>query len=548
MDRDRLHAFEDGDEATPQERALEALLARLPQRACPGRVRANVLAALRADAASDPAAAPPAPAEVKSVARWSRRRLSVILEVAALLAIAVIGINVYQKEFSTPPVSVMPPEGAGRETPGPAEPTREENGRTAVRMLPAATPSSRPAEAAAPEQWGFPLANQPEQPVLQAGENRPAQVTRGPRGGQSGDQTADEGFTAAAPPAPAGRPQPTPSPTPAPSLVRLSNGSQPAAPEGAGKGREIQEQPAVAFVSAPDRPPTPAQHLKDEEKGKQADHALEAVRELPPQGHYAWFEIESTARVRQDLLARNTIQTVSMPSAESLAQNAVSTWTAFAQTAVASFNTLVNDFGGSVTHSSDVILEPRQRPAVMIECLVPASNYAPLVQAVDQKRLAAVATSTTLAAGAAFGLPVDGRRGGFGGYMPPVSNVRRVPAFEIANSGADFSNFYVQQIAPDRLDRSRRDLYSKAFDDFDADTGGESRTSVTQLKRISGAQLRYNVSNGIVSTATEQARSSALFGRLAANGTAGASTETARLVFILEPDALPAPAAAPSKP
>jgi len=98
-DRENILGGDDGKEMTPEERRLVALLAEMPRRSCPPRVREHVLAAVRGEArdAEEPVE-PPAPREVRKarvVAIPFRRRMLRVLEAAAVLAVAVIGLKVY---------------------------------------------------------------------------------------------------------------------------------------------------------------------------------------------------------------------------------------------------------------------------------------------------------------------------------------------------------------------------------------------------------------------------------------------------------------------
>jgi len=78
---------------SPEERRLEALLAEMPRRRCPSSVRENVLATLRDEMEAKPVVAEPVPAKV--VAVWFRRPVFRVLELAAVVAIAAIGLKVY---------------------------------------------------------------------------------------------------------------------------------------------------------------------------------------------------------------------------------------------------------------------------------------------------------------------------------------------------------------------------------------------------------------------------------------------------------------------
>lgn len=100
----------EGAAVSAEERRLEALLSQMPRRRAPARIRENVLAALRAEAEQEIPVPQEAPkAEVVSL--WFRRRILRALQAAAVLAVVVIGINLYFEigpQFDTKPTSPAP--------------------------------------------------------------------------------------------------------------------------------------------------------------------------------------------------------------------------------------------------------------------------------------------------------------------------------------------------------------------------------------------------------------------------------------------------------
>lgn len=106
-----------------------------------------------------------------------------------------------------------------------------------------------------------------------------------------------------------------------------------------------------------------------------------------------WVEVLSSPVVERQIIASNSIDSIRL-SARALGEfqeeDRKTTWPAFRRNAVTSFNTLlVNGFGGYVNRTADVVLEPGQRPAVVVECSVPDQNGDALIAAVNQKRLLA---------------------------------------------------------------------------------------------------------------------------------------------------------------
>jgi hypothetical protein len=98
---------------TPEEERLEALLAAMPRRRCPSRVRESVMAALRRQVEAEPVLAEPLKAKVVSM--WFGPRAMKALEVAAVLAIVAIGYKVYHDV--RPRVGIGPVELGYRSTP-----------------------------------------------------------------------------------------------------------------------------------------------------------------------------------------------------------------------------------------------------------------------------------------------------------------------------------------------------------------------------------------------------------------------------------------------
>jgi len=92
-DERKIFGTDEGERPTPDEARLEALLAQMPKRSCPPRVRQNVLAALREETETEPAAAKPSGASVVDL--WFRRRALRFLQAAAAVAVVVVGVKVY---------------------------------------------------------------------------------------------------------------------------------------------------------------------------------------------------------------------------------------------------------------------------------------------------------------------------------------------------------------------------------------------------------------------------------------------------------------------
>jgi len=93
---DERHIDEPGDglTPTPSEERLERLLAQMPRRQCPGRVRENVMARLSRETTIADAPGP-APPPARTISLWFRRNTAFFLEAAALLAVGVGGAKVY---------------------------------------------------------------------------------------------------------------------------------------------------------------------------------------------------------------------------------------------------------------------------------------------------------------------------------------------------------------------------------------------------------------------------------------------------------------------
>ncbi|KPL09175.1 hypothetical protein AMJ85_07070 [candidate division BRC1 bacterium SM23_51] len=92
-DERKIFGTDESERPTPDEARLEALLAQMPKRSCPPRVRQNVLAALREETETEPAAAKPSGASVVDL--WFRRRALRFLQAAAAMAVVVVGVKVY---------------------------------------------------------------------------------------------------------------------------------------------------------------------------------------------------------------------------------------------------------------------------------------------------------------------------------------------------------------------------------------------------------------------------------------------------------------------
>ena len=88
----------EGAGSSGEERRLETLLAQMPRRRSPARVRANVLAALRAEtegAVATPAVRVEDVPAARTAAPWLRKRLVWALQLAAVLFVAVVGVKIY---------------------------------------------------------------------------------------------------------------------------------------------------------------------------------------------------------------------------------------------------------------------------------------------------------------------------------------------------------------------------------------------------------------------------------------------------------------------
>jgi hypothetical protein len=256
---------------------------------------------------------------------------------------------------------------------------------------------------------------------------------------------------------------------------------------------------------------------------------------------------------------------------------------------VASFGQLVGNFGGTITDTQEVVVMPRTRRAVVVECSIPAPNGSVLINTVNQKRMVAVsnewgnqanvdgrlvleqtkeagsggrATSTgrvlfqsvTLEEGQRQ-RPIDApsqlagnlRAGQFYGrnQMP----VQRMNEEELANNRLPtVSNFYVQTPPP-----RQTELYANRRSARSMQIVEQARFG--QQRNVMGQQDTFNAQIGTSVTPTTWSIANAPGGGVVGGANVGQQRgvpiQETRLYFVLEPDRLPlqvVPSAARTQP
>jgi len=294
----------------------------------------------------------------------------------------------------------------------------------------------------------------------------------------------------------------------------------------------------------------------------------------------SWVEIESSAPIQERIHARNTIDEIRDLPAPTLAPVAQqpdreTTWTLFVRNSVASFSELVSNFDATITDSQEIVVIPGERPAVMVECSLPASNRDVLLNTVNQKRMMAISnventpvrqgllseqvgeesiTRQTSAPGLAGfqSMPQDralnqqqrrrtslqtyGRFEGGQNIGQNLFSVQRMKEDELANNRLPaISNFYVQTPPAKQADlyanqRRARNVQSWAHQT----TGRMANMGAQQLAFDNGttvaAALRLTPTTASALAVQQPAR----------------PIPTTRLYFVLEPDQLPAQVVPPA--
>jgi hypothetical protein len=176
------------------------------------------------------------------------------------------------------------------------------------------------------------------------------------------------------------------------------------------------------------------------------------------------FEVKLPPARLADLNVSNRISTIRPESVESGLTGRAgeeTSWTAFVNTSVIAFNGVVNGYGGYVNSLKEVVVEPGERRAVMVECVVPTDNNDDLINTVNQKQLMALASRGETrrerqqvdfhdgwGATSATRRYVSTRTAIEGGASP-VNLLREIAAEDLAKQElADANNFYVQASTP----------------------------------------------------------------------------------------------------
>jgi hypothetical protein len=164
---------------------------------------------------------------------------------------------------------------------------------------------------------------------------------------------------------------------------------------------------ARPFTPTQSRQPAPttadvSQRIDSESAGRQAPAPQPAdayrwafSREAESQAgaQLDWFEVVSSESKQRAILARNRIDQLHPPRprlpSEPLFEDGT-TWTLFASSSFASFESLVNTVGGRVAGAREVVVEPGARKALLVEVAVPATQSQALVTAANRKRMLAV--------------------------------------------------------------------------------------------------------------------------------------------------------------
>jgi len=404
--------------------------------------------------------------------------------------------------------------------------------------------------------------------------------------------------------------RPVPSIAP-PVKAEVVPAAQPAAPVRSGPLAASAPAPSVAAPSAPSisavvpveaaaEPFTPKAG-KAEAEGQVPALVAEDLYFL--QGDLDWIEIESSAPVQQQILARNKIDEIRVPVEPTPAQVAQladreTTWTQFVQTSVASFSELVNSFGGAITHTQEVVVMPGQRRAIVVECNFRDTNGNALINAVNQKRMVAVSNIETQRAkllllpakeagsagqvtsrgGVVFqSAPEDARQRQFAPGAPPqLDNLQRARSrgqYQVSVQRMNeedlaqrrlpaVSNFFAQTLPPSQTELYANQRAAKKSQFF-------VQQSLEQRRDVAGQRLGYAYTTqtttnapapgglevsrwgGYAGTSNEQRGGTATTpgegatsGRAAVTGTiagqqAAFPVAETQLYFVLEPDQLP---------
>jgi len=322
-----------------------------------------------------------------------------------------------------------------------------------------------------------------------------------------------------------------------------------------------------------------------------ADRLQRRFRGVPsPPADLAWFEIETSSPVREQFLERNAITNIlapppPAPARQTAAQdNRETTWTAFSQKALASFGRLVGEFNGRITDVQEVVLVPGARRALMVQCTVAAANGNGLLNTVNQKRMAAVSNSDLQqAADRLDGFSVTRIPSNQAAADRPIAlntlqsqrGVVRMNDKELAgNSLTFYSNFFVQVPPPNRNwnvdNRQAGDMYF--YSPNQQPGGAEPRWGANQAKYgnvqaatpLSAGQVAagpapspYGLPTQYMSSGSASLAAGFAVGQTQSqNAKAGIAptapptttpTPETVLYFVLEPDPLPATAAAPTQ-
>jgi hypothetical protein len=315
---------------------------------------------------------------------------------------------------------------------------------------------------------------------------------------------------------------------------------------------------------------------------------------FPPPQPLEWFEIETSAPVRDALLGRNTISEIRekqiAPVQAVQQEERETTWSAFSQRAVGSFAQLVGEFGARITDTQEVVLMPGNRPGIIVQCAVPAAKGEALVNALNQKRMLAVANweaNQQIVGGMGI---ASGRRADMDQAAPQAAGqnamltqrqflarnaernqlpVRRMNEDDLAsNQVSPYSNFYVQTPPPEQRvaienRASNMQRYAFAPGQMPAPTGG----GISQSRRLASqpAPTQSYGNLGQTRGTTLPERQAANF---AASNIAGAPTtgnlrlpgtpgtqygganipeQEMQVYFVLEPDRLPVLINAPAQ-
>ncbi|MCX8038213.1 MAG: hypothetical protein N3D11_14390 [Candidatus Sumerlaeia bacterium] len=412
------------DAPTAEDRRLEALLASLPRRRCPERVRRNVLAALQSEleaSAGGAAATAPRPAKVIP---FYRRRIARFLEAAALVAVAAIGYTVYRetsgrfrfepakeaaRKAEKPPVRALKEADADSVRIGTALPTDVAGGMAEAERLEKkveevqafrSIPDKGAAEKDETAKPGPPVAVPPDgAKAIEMAETQGKHFAARPAA-TAMPFSSEPMPTPAAPPSPAAAPVAAAPPAVAAASAPPLDQAVQTAPEAQAFAFGMKEDTgAVAFKAGEGGRKSKARATKSvpaaEPQVAAAARAIESKDVSAPVQWFDWYEIETSAPAREKFLARNTIQEIRWDVAREVAapSRADDAWNRFSESAVTSFAQFIETWGGRITDSQAVVVTPGNRRAILVECTVPGAHSGALQNAVHQKRLVAVASA-----------------------------------------------------------------------------------------------------------------------------------------------------------